>query len=77
MSGQVVMDRDADRDPNYWLWHLKSDGSQFKVWAEVEMTSLPGQVSAFMIFLRPTVRMLLSSRIVQLKYSQLMPIARS
>ena len=45
VSGPVVMDENADREPDYWLWHMAASGDQFQVWTEVRMTAPAGQVS--------------------------------
>ncbi len=44
ISGTVVMDSSADREPNYWLWHMAAAGDQFEVWTDVQMTAPIGQV---------------------------------
>ena len=45
VTGTVVMDENADRLPNYWLWHMNPAGSEFQVWTEIRMIDPPGQVN--------------------------------
>ena len=44
ISGRVVMDSNADREPDYALWHMAPSGEQFDVWTTVKMTAPAGQV---------------------------------
>ena len=38
------MDSNADREPDYALWHMAPSGEQFDVWTTVKMTAPAGQV---------------------------------
>ena len=44
MSGEVVLDDNADREPDYWLWHFGEDMEQFEHWTDINMTDPPGEV---------------------------------
>ena len=48
MTGNVVMDANADREPNYWVWAINEGGDRFNVWTEVDLTGDKDQpVSSF------------------------------
>ena len=39
VSGHVDMDDEADRSPNYWLWHFHGTEAEFQHFADVRMLS--------------------------------------
>ena len=43
-SGHVVLDENADRDPDYWLWHYKPGEVTMTPFDQIEMTAPKGQV---------------------------------
>ncbi|CAH1775516.1 unnamed protein product, partial [Owenia fusiformis] len=43
MTGHVKLDHDAEREPNFWLWHLSPSGKEFTYWAVIEMEKPLGQ----------------------------------
>ena len=45
-SGHLLLDDQADREPDYWLWQLKPDGEVFEYYAEIKMTEPRGKVSS-------------------------------
>ena len=44
VSGDVSIDNNGDRDPDYSIWHIPSNRDKFVVWAQVRMTATVGQV---------------------------------
>ena len=42
------MDSNADREPDYALWHMAPSGEQFDVWTTVKMTAPAGQVLTYL-----------------------------
>ena len=44
-SGHLLLDDQADREPDYWLWQLKPDSQKFEYYAEIKMTEPRGNVS--------------------------------
>ncbi len=38
MTGNVVIDDNADRDPNYWVWNYMEGEEKMKPWLELRMT---------------------------------------
>ena len=46
ITGHVVLDKNADREPNYWVWQPNPDLTAFHVWVDLQMVQPTGQVSA-------------------------------
>ena len=44
ITGQVKLDDNADRDPNYWLWMFNPEVETFQFWTAIEMTREDGEV---------------------------------
>ena len=38
MTGRVVMDQQADREPDYWFWQLTPDSDHFEYWTDIQVT---------------------------------------
>ena len=56
MSGSVVLDDLADREPDYWMWHLSPKMDAFDYWLDIQMTQPQGQVRwvVFMLIMQLT-----------------------
>ena len=44
MTGDVLMDKDSDREPDYWLWQFGPTVDTFVHWTDIKMTNPSGQV---------------------------------
>ena len=42
MTGKVVLDENADREPDYWVWSYKPGRIKLEPFLEVRMTNPPG-----------------------------------
>lgn len=47
ITGNVQLDSNGDREPDYWVWDLKPSGDKFEVVIDARMTSQTIEVSPF------------------------------
>ena len=45
IMGDIVIDDNGDREPNYWLWHLTPAMNDFEYWTDIKMTNKPFHVN--------------------------------
>ena len=45
MSGNVLIDSNADRKPDYWVWEYGAGMEEFQYWTDIRMTEPDGHVS--------------------------------
>lgn len=44
LTGEVQLDINADRDPNFVIWHYKDGEDRFSTWTTIRMVLKEGQV---------------------------------